>query len=166
MKTIIVIASVVVLAAFALPEQKPNGCELAQMVTTTTIPTTTTTTRALTLQEQADKVADAHGIPRKLFRALIKQESGWNSQAVGGAGEIGLTQVMPYHYAKYHTKQEFRDNPLMQLEFGAKILSRHYKTFGSWDKALISYNAGASRARSGNVPSSTKRYVINIMEGI
>jgi len=140
------------------------------------IPQTTTTTQktevskgyqvkdTTDVRELARDAADRYRIPREIFFALIKQESGWNSRVIGAAGEVGLTQVMPYHWNKYYSFAEYRDNPQAQLEFGAQILARHYYEFQSWEKALISYNAGASRARSGKVPASTKRYVKNIME--
>lgn len=92
-----------------------------------------------TYEDMADKVADANGIPRSLFRALIQQESGWNAYAVGTKGEIGLTQLMPT------TAQELGVNAwdaLDNLKGGAAYLKAQFQKFGDWAKALAAYNGG------------------------
>jgi soluble lytic murein transglycosylase-like protein len=108
-----------------------------------------------------------NNIPVTLYMSVIKQESGWNYKAVSSAGAIGLTQVMPYHIVRAGLKvSRFRISPKSQVDFGAQILSRHFKTFGRWDYALAAYNAGsyAVKKNKGIPPyKQTKGYVRNII---
>lgn len=90
-------------------------------------------------EELADKTADAYAIPRSLFRALIQQESGWNPYAVGKAGEIGLTQLMPTTANDLGVNAW---NPDENLKGGAAYLKAQFTKFGDWAKALAAYNGG------------------------
>jgi soluble lytic murein transglycosylase-like protein len=89
---------------------------------------------------QAAKAAAArHGVPEDLFLRLVQQESGWNPGAVSPKGATGLAQLMPETAA--HLGVDIND-PLQNLEGGARYLRMMYDRFGTWKLALAAYNAG------------------------
>jgi soluble lytic murein transglycosylase-like protein len=113
--------------------------------------------------EPAKAAARRHGVPEELFLRLVRQESGWNPQAVSHKGAIGLAQLMP------GTARDLRvdpHDPRQNLEGGARYLIEQYRRFGSWRLALAAYNAGPEVvARHGDVPPfrETQGYVTAIL---
>jgi soluble lytic murein transglycosylase-like protein len=113
--------------------------------------------------QPAKDAARRHGVPEDLFLRLVRQESGWNPQAVSHKGAIGLAQLMP------GTAQYLRvdpHDPRQNLEGGARYLIEQYRRFGSWRLALAAYNAGPEAvARHGDVPpfKETQGYVRAIL---
>lgn len=109
----------------------------------------------------ADQAAKKYGVDPRLYRALIKQESGWNASAVSHAGARGLTQVVP----KWHPGANL-STPAGQLDYGAKHLSTLLRNFKSPRLALAAYNAGAGAVKKyGDVPpfAETQNYVTKIL---
>jgi len=104
--------------------------------------------------------ANTYGIPGNLFAALINQESGYNPNAIGTSGEIGLTQLMPATAAELGVNPNI---PQQNLLGGAKYLSQQYQTFGNWTQALEAYNAGAAAVKRGKVPASSVQYANAIL---
>ena len=87
----------------------------------------------------AKAAARRHSVPEELFLKLVQQESGWTPAAVSPKGATGLAQLMP------GTAQLLGvdiDDPLQNLEGGARYLRMMYDRFGSWRLALAAYNAG------------------------
>jgi murein DD-endopeptidase MepM/ murein hydrolase activator NlpD len=107
----------------------------------------------------ADQIARRHGLDPKLFRRLITAESGWNPNAVSGAGARGLTQVVP----KWHPKANL-STPQGQLEYGASHLSSLIKKYGNPRDALAVYNSGKPWSVSKNY-GETNNYVNKILGG-
>ncbi len=113
--------------------------------------------------QPAKDAARKHGVPEDLFLRLVRQESGWNPQAVSHKGAIGLAQLMP------DTARYLRVNPhdpRQNLEGGARYLIEQYRRFGSWRLALAAYNAGPEAvARHGDIPPyrETQGYVRAIL---
>lgn len=98
----------------------------------------------------ADLVSAQYGIPPEIFRSQIGVESGWNSSAIGKAGEIGLTQIMPSTAQQYGLNvNALRTNAEYQLGSGAYILSNLFQKFGNWRDALAGYNAGPGNLKAG-----------------
>jgi len=98
------------------------------------------------------------------MKALVKQESGFNPNAVSRTGARGLTQLMP-GTAKEMGVTDITD-PKQQLDGGAKYLRKQYDRFGRWDLALAAYNAGPGNVQKyGGIPpfKETQNYVRNIM---
>lgn len=107
----------------------------------------------------AKAMARKHGIPEDLFLRLVQQESGWNPSARSHKGARGLAQLMPGTAAKLGVDA---NDPVQNLEGGARYLRMMYNTFGSWRLALAAYNAGPGAvSKYGGVPPfrETKNYV-------
>jgi hypothetical protein len=113
--------------------------------------------------EPAKAAARQNGIPEELFLRLVRQESGWNPQAVSHKGAIGLAQLMP-DTARYLRVDPH--DPRQNLEGGARYLIEQYRRFGSWRLALAAYNAGPEAvAKHGDIPPyrETQGYVRAIL---
>lgn len=107
----------------------------------------------------AKAMARKHGIPEDLFLRLVQQESGWNPSARSHKGARGLAQLMPGTAAKLGVDP---NDPIQNLEGGARYLRMMYNTFGTWRLALAAYNAGPGAVtKYGGVPPyrETKNYV-------
>ncbi|KGJ03501.1 Soluble lytic murein transglycosylase [Paracoccus halophilus] len=107
----------------------------------------------------ARAMARKHGIPEDLFLRLVQQESGWNPSARSNKGARGLAQLMPGTAAKLGVDP---NDPIQNLEGGARYLRMMYNTFGNWRLALAAYNAGPGAVQKYNgVPPyrETKNYV-------
>lgn len=112
----------------------------------------------------ARAAAERHGVPSDLFLRLVQQESGWNPRARSHKGAIGLAQLMP------GTAQKLRVNPndpLENLEGGARYLRMMYDRFGSWKLALAAYNAGPAAVEkySGVPPYAETRNYVRVIWG-
>jgi len=119
------------------------------------------------LYAMADKAALQHGIDPLLFRALIKQESNWNPNAVSHAGAAGLTQLMPATAkSECGLSPKERFDVEKNLDCGASYFAAQLRRFGAVDLALAAYNSGPNRvARLGRIPRirETQNYVSRIM---
>jgi len=110
------------------------------------------------------QTAARYGIPEDLFRALVKQESGFNPRAVSPAGAMGLTQLMPATARALGVEDPF--DPAQNLEGGAKYLRQQYDRFGDWGLALAAFNAGPGAVQKyGGIPpyQETQDYVRNVL---
>jgi soluble lytic murein transglycosylase-like protein len=119
------------------------------------------------------QAADAYGIPRGLFTALVEQESGFNARAVGYAGEAGLTQLMPGTARglglRVDDEVDERFDPQKNLMAGAHYLRQQFDAFGSWEYALGAYNCGPGCMREaltghGSLPLETERYIAIVLK--
>lgn len=94
---------------------------------------------------------------------LVTRESGWNPGAVSHKGAIGLAQLMP------DTARLLRvdpNDPIQNLDGGARYLAQQYRAFGDWRLALAAYNAGPGAVQKhGGVPpyAETAAYVTAIL---
>nr|WP_245897504.1 lytic transglycosylase domain-containing protein [Palleronia abyssalis] len=111
----------------------------------------------------AKQAAKRHGIPEAIFVNLVTRESGWNPGAVSHKGAIGLAQLMP------DTARLLRvdpNDPIQNLDGGARYLAQQYRAFGDWRLALAAYNAGPGAVQKhGGVPpyAETAAYVTAIL---
>jgi soluble lytic murein transglycosylase-like protein len=105
--------------------------------------------------------AQRHGIDPALLAGLVKQESGFNANAVSSAGARGLTQLMPATAAGLGVSDP--TDPAQALDGGAKYLREQLDRFGGdVSKALAAYNAGPGAVeRFGGIPpyAETQEYV-------
>ncbi|GAB4267203.1 MAG: lytic transglycosylase domain-containing protein [Pararhodobacter sp.] len=111
----------------------------------------------------ARAAARRHGVPEDLFLRLVHQESRWNPSAVSRAGARGLAQLMPETAQLLGVNP---DDPVQNLDGGARYLRMMYDRFGSWRLALAAYNAGPAAVEQHNgIPpyEETTQYVRNIL---
>ena len=135
-----------------------------------------------------EKSAKKYNIDNRFIKAIIYQESGFDADARGAAGEIGLMQIMPNgaavdwarHYKKEKLSEGLLFRPKWNIEIGswylAKALKRWHKYKHAKELALCQYNAGGKRANlwkpvdyNGAIMErikirSTRAYVASIME--
>jgi soluble lytic murein transglycosylase-like protein len=108
--------------------------------------------------------AQQHGLDPALLAGLIKQESGFNPNAVSPAGARGLTQLMPGTAAGLGVTNPL--DPAQAIDGGARYLRQQLDAFGGdITKALAAYNAGPGAVKKyGGVPpyAETQNYVRSV----
>ncbi len=117
--------------------------------------------------ETLQRIAQEYDLDPLLLASLIRHESLFNTNATGGAGEKGLTQVIPstgeyiaeqINWPDYQHRDLFR--PHAGIEFGAYYLSEQMQRFNRNPyAALAGYNAGPGRSQqwlqlSGGAPDA------------
>lgn len=135
---------------------------------------TTTTNVPEQYREALEKAAKTAGLPASLLAAQIKQESGWNPQAVSPVGAKGLAQFMPRTWAEYGNGKDPFD-PFAALDAQGRYM-KYLVDFVSGlatsetqkiEFALAAYNAGPGNVHKyGGIPpfGETRDYVTKIME--
>ncbi|HEX3643701.1 MAG TPA: transglycosylase SLT domain-containing protein [Ktedonobacteraceae bacterium] len=101
-----------------------------------------------------------------LFERQIAAESAFNPNAQSVMGARGIAQIMPATAAGWHVNAW---DPVASLSAAAKAMAWYQGHYGSFEKALACYNAGASSldtamARYGadwrvGLPGETQRYI-------
>jgi soluble lytic murein transglycosylase len=95
--------------------------------------------------------AGHYHIDPMLLASLIRQESGFQPDAVSSAGAIGLAQVEPYTARKWSRKIHYWYSPrrLLDPSYNLRVGSAYFQAlirqFGSPEAALAAYNAGEVR---------------------
>lgn len=111
------------------------------------------------------ETAAKYNLDNKLLLAIIKQESGFNSNAVSSAGAQGLMQLMPETARKLGVNNPF--DPAQNVDAGARhIKGLLAKYRGNLVLALAAYNAGGAKVdKYGGVPpfKETQNYVKSIL---
>jgi len=113
--------------------------------------------------ETARAAARKHDIPEDLFLRLVQRESGWNPNVKSSKGATGLAQLMPQTADLLGVDI---NDPVDNLNGGARYLKMMYNKFGNWRLALAAYNAGPGAVEdAGGIPpfEETKAYVIAIL---
>lgn len=111
--------------------------------------------------EQAERLYD---LPAGMLSRVAYQESRYNPDAVGRAGEIGMMQIMP----KWHPGVDASD-PIDSIFYAAEYLRENYERFGNWRDALAAYNWGPTILEQkgfASAPYSVKRYAQGILKDI
>lgn len=115
-------------------------------------------------QDLADQAADKYGLPRWLVRSVMKNESGFQANAVSPKGAIGLMQLMP---ETAQTLGADPNDPLQNVEAGARYLRDLLVRYdGALWHALAAYNAGPGAVdKYHGVPpyAETRSYVGRIL---
>jgi soluble lytic murein transglycosylase len=98
--------------------------------------------------------ARTQGLDPAFAAALIRQESGFDAEAVSGAGARGLMQVMPDVGASLARRLHFPTwdpvllfQPDVNLELGMAHLRQLFDRLKDPVRVLAAYNAGASRVK-------------------
>jgi soluble lytic murein transglycosylase len=104
------------------------------------------------------EAAQRHGIDPLLVKAVIRQESAFDADARGDAGEVGLMQITRAAASDWErvNDRHLRSagslfTPQLNVEVGTWYLAQALRRWRSHDEtevmALIQYNAGPGRAR-------------------
>jgi soluble lytic murein transglycosylase-like protein len=108
--------------------------------------------------------AERFRIPEPLIKAIIKQESGFDREAVSHKGAMGLMQLMPGTADALGVGDPFdvEENVLGGTRYLRELINVYG---GDLNKALAAYNAGPDRVKNGvpDIPE-TKDYVESVLD--
>ena len=112
-----------------------------------------------------DQKADELGVPRQIARAMVKQESGWNPNAVSPAGAMGLMQLMPGTARERGVTNPM--DPYQSIDGGLGYYASMVPKYG-YAGALAAYNGGPGNWEKrgqnlGAMMPETQNYVNKIM---
>lgn len=92
--------------------------------------------------------ADRWQLDLEMFARLVQTESGWRPRAIGGVGEVGLTQIKP---STAGIPRDSLLDPRVNAMAGARYLSKLLARYpGDLHRALRAYNAGPSRVATND----------------
>lgn len=99
------------------------------------------------LVQMVRREARRQGVEGDLAAALVRQESGYNVNALSPSGALGLMQLMPATAAELLGKPALEDpatvlRPSTNIRLGVRYLRRMQNSFGDVELALAAYNAG------------------------
>jgi soluble lytic murein transglycosylase-like protein len=114
------------------------------------------------------KASEEYGVDASLIKAVIKQESSFNSKAVSSCGAQGLMQLMPATAKSLGVNDPF--DAEQNIMAGTCYLRQKLDEFnGDLKLALAAYNAGSGSVRKyGGIPpyKETQAYVERIVKSI
>lgn len=100
-------------------------------------------------------LAPSYGVDPKVALAVAEVESGYNANATGGAGEIGLFQIMPAiaHKRGYTRKQLL--NPATNIRLGLTMIKEAQRDCVHKEGItyLVCYNYGIANAKRVKHPT-------------
>lgn len=105
--------------------------------------------------------AEQYGVPPPLALAVARRESGFDPEARGSSGEVGVMQLKPSTAADLGVDPYDPDD---NIRGGVAYLARMYDQFGDWSLALSAYNAGPGATSSyGGVHPKASVYVSSVL---
>lgn len=124
------------------------------------------------IDEAIKYVSDKYGVEEEFIKAVIKQESAFNPNAVSRSGAQGLMQLMPSTAKSLGVENPF--NVLDNIDGGTRYLKRLMEAFdGNKELALSAYNGGIGRMNRlgvdtvqeiSKMPRETENYVSKVMK--
>jgi len=118
-----------------------------------------------TMDEIFQEASERFNVPVDLLKAIGKQESNFNANAVSRCGAQGVMQLMPATAKELGVTDAF--DAEQNIMGGAKYISSLLKKYeGNTTLALAAYNAGSGNVRKyGGIPpfEETQNYVKKVM---
>jgi hypothetical protein len=124
----------------------------------------------VTIQDQITAAATSASVPAWLALSIAQRESGFNNNAVGSAGEIGIFQLLPSTAAQLGVDPT---DPAQNIAGGVAYLAQLLREFGGdSQKAAAAFNCGPTCVANAvatdannwaaHIPSSTQSYVMGV----
>lgn len=101
------------------------------------------------IRDEVTRAADAYGIDRNVYHALIQVESSGMVKAESKVGARGLSQVMPFNARRCGWHPDKLWDPTHNVRCGAKILREELDRTGNYADALTVYNCGKTNCKEG-----------------
>lgn len=102
------------------------------------------------IETEIERAADAFGLRRNVFKALVKVESGGNPRALSHVGARGIAQIMPFNARRCGLRSADKLwDAVLNLRCGAQILSEELEEYGNMHSALTVYNCGRVNCPEG-----------------
>jgi soluble lytic murein transglycosylase-like protein len=143
----------------------PNHGGYRRVLRDTALSAATNFSSSETYEDLIRSASRRHSIDADLIRAVIKNESDFNSTARSNKGAMGLMQLMP-DTARLHNVIDAY-NPLDNIEGGVRHLKMLLERFrGDLELSLAAYNAGIKAVEKfGGIPpfAETKEYVRRVL---
>jgi soluble lytic murein transglycosylase-like protein len=114
--------------------------------------------RLTPIQQEIIREAAVRNIPAAVALAQVQQESGFDPNAIGKSGEIGLFQILPSTGADLGYTPEQLRNPRTNVRAGLDYLAQHIKSRGGIIPGLTRYNGGGDPNYAANVLRHVPQY--------
>lgn len=100
------------------------------------------------LQDYIFEITAEANVPPELIIAVIQNESNFDSEATGAAGEQGYMQIHPINFESLSDKLGVTDfyNPKQNILCGVYLLSQLYNKYDTRNEVLMCYNSGEAGA--------------------
>lgn len=109
-----------------------------------------------------DRSSRETNVPPQVLAALLHTESRGDPDVVSHVGAKGIAQFMDPTADEMGLNDPF--DPNQAIPASARYLAKLYKMMGSWPQAVMAYNAGPGRIRSGKIPEETQNYIKGITQ--
>ncbi len=117
------------------------------------------------------------GIPANLLARVAYQESHFRPEIIdgtqpGGAGELGILQLMPKWFTSVHVPVPFTaQDTAAQIQEAGQLLVNLYQHYRDWGLAVAAYNDGQGNvdsylAGTHTLPASTITYVSEVLTDV
>lgn len=114
------------------------------------------------------ELCEKYGVDYSLMLAMAEQESNFEIESVGDAGELGMWQIKPSTAAEAEEVLGRRLN-LFKAEDNAQaaviLMEKYMRKYGTAEKALMAYNMGETAARRCWENGVTKsKYAVSVLK--